>query len=410
MPRIRHERARVRDHADEAREQAGVRQRIQLPFHAFLLIQKPPAAAELYLAGNLAVLKVADHGGEGIIVDGIDVIDDGLRQCVFHLQAVEVCAQRGHLRPIADRIEARCPVRPLAAGACWRCDRRPDAVAWSSLSPRPAPEEQHHVRRELRVLHRAGRLPVARPVEDGGRRRLGAEIRIAAVQPVVGEARAQGVKIVVPPPQRIGEVLQAADIHVAGGRQPLHPGVEDIRQDGRSGLVRTKRGKDARRQAGSSNRPMAGEIVGRIVGGTQVRHMKPVQDAVRAQFRRGQQRVGPLPDARRTAARRAVRRCRSSAAAPGASSDTADCAACAARCRPTPGISRTGWHRRCNSARRRHWPAWRATCSDRPPARSRTDPGTAGFRRCLWARDGNDSRESAHSRRRCDRGVSPSDC
>jgi hypothetical protein len=159
-------------------------------------------------------------------------------------------------------------------------------------------EEQHHVRRELRVLGGAGWLALARPIEDGGGRRFGTGSGVALVQPMVGEARTQGVKVVVTPAQGGGEVLQAADIRIAGGRQPVDPRVEDIRQVDVESLIGTERRKDKRVQARRANCPMTGEIVGRIVGGTQVGHMKTVQDAVRAQFRRGEQRVGPLPNTR----------------------------------------------------------------------------------------------------------------
>jgi len=240
MPWIRHERTRVRDHAHESRQQAGVGQRVELPFHAFLLIQKPPAAAELQLAGDLAVLKVADHGGESVIVDGIDVVDDGLRQRAFHFQAVEIGPQRGYLRPIADRVETRVRAnlpQPPGIGAAVRSQMQLFGPVFLRVK---LAEEQHHIGRELRVLLRAGRLSRARPVEDRGRRRFGAEAGVALVQPVIGEPRAQGVKVVVTPPQGIGEVLQATDIEVAGRRQPLHPRVEHIRRLDVQCLIRTK--------------------------------------------------------------------------------------------------------------------------------------------------------------------------
>ena len=44
-------RPRIGSGPEEAREEAGVGQRFDLPFHAFLLIGVPPAAAELQLAG-----------------------------------------------------------------------------------------------------------------------------------------------------------------------------------------------------------------------------------------------------------------------------------------------------------------------------------------------------------------------
>ena len=76
---------------------------------------------------------------------------------------------------------------------------------------------------------------------------------------------------------------------------------------------------------------------------------------------------------------------------------------CAARSRPRRGIFRTARPHRCRSAPARRWPASRATCSDRPRARSRTGCRTAGCRDVAEA-GGSDSRESARPRRARGRG------
>src|SRR5450756_1409950 len=54
VARIRHERARVRDHADEALEQAETGERVRLPLHAFLLVEYPPRRGELDFSGHRA--------------------------------------------------------------------------------------------------------------------------------------------------------------------------------------------------------------------------------------------------------------------------------------------------------------------------------------------------------------------
>ena len=56
MPREAHEAAAICQHPDEAGQQAKIRQRIDLPFHAFFLIEKPPAAAKLHLPDAPPVL------------------------------------------------------------------------------------------------------------------------------------------------------------------------------------------------------------------------------------------------------------------------------------------------------------------------------------------------------------------
>ena len=64
MARIRHERARVCDHADESRQQARIRKRLDLPVDAVLLIEEPPCAAVLNLPRRFSILEASDQAGE----------------------------------------------------------------------------------------------------------------------------------------------------------------------------------------------------------------------------------------------------------------------------------------------------------------------------------------------------------
>src|ERR1017187_9402445 len=109
--------------------------------------------------------------------------------------------------PAANRRSSRSRyrVQSVGGGGCWRYDMRPDAVAWSSLSPR------RDDRRTASYMMRTGRAPPRR--------------------------------------RGVGEVLQAADIHIAGGRQPFYPRVEDVRKMDVEGLIGTKCRKDASRHA-----------------------------------------------------------------------------------------------------------------------------------------------------------------
>src|SRR5580704_17663054 len=52
MPRKRHERARISEHADETRKQTDIGDGVQLPFDRFFLVEVPPAAAELHFPGD----------------------------------------------------------------------------------------------------------------------------------------------------------------------------------------------------------------------------------------------------------------------------------------------------------------------------------------------------------------------
>ena len=64
MPNEGHETSRVSQHPDEASDQAGVRQGVDLPLHAFLLIEVPPARPKLHLARNSTTLEVTNHGAD----------------------------------------------------------------------------------------------------------------------------------------------------------------------------------------------------------------------------------------------------------------------------------------------------------------------------------------------------------
>src|ERR1700690_698894 len=70
MPRKRHERPRVGHHADKPRQQPGIRQRLHLPLHRFLLVQKPPPAAQLNFPRRfpVAILKTSRRRRKNVIV------------------------------------------------------------------------------------------------------------------------------------------------------------------------------------------------------------------------------------------------------------------------------------------------------------------------------------------------------
>ena len=58
------------------------------------------------MPGTRAVLEVADHGGEELVVAGVEVVEDRLGELVLRVEAVEEARQRRGLREVADRVEA----------------------------------------------------------------------------------------------------------------------------------------------------------------------------------------------------------------------------------------------------------------------------------------------------------------
>src|SRR5258706_7574586 len=109
MPRVRQEAPRIGDHADETREQAHVRQGSNLRRHAVELIEEPPPRAVLHLAGHRAVLEVADHRGEQVIVAGVEVVEDRLLDLAGLLEAIEKSGQWPSHFKIADGVESGIP-------------------------------------------------------------------------------------------------------------------------------------------------------------------------------------------------------------------------------------------------------------------------------------------------------------
>jgi len=59
---------RIREHAHEARQQAQVGQGVELPFHAVLLVQEPPAGTKLHFARNRTILEITNHCCHKVIV------------------------------------------------------------------------------------------------------------------------------------------------------------------------------------------------------------------------------------------------------------------------------------------------------------------------------------------------------
>ena len=106
MARERHEGTRVSEHAYKTRKQPGIGKRIELPLDALFLIEKPPGAAKLDLAGLAALVKVGCHSGKGIVVTRIYVVQNDLGQGIFLVKTVQICTQCGRLRPVTHGIKS----------------------------------------------------------------------------------------------------------------------------------------------------------------------------------------------------------------------------------------------------------------------------------------------------------------
>ena len=117
MARIREEAARVGDHPHEAREQAHVREGAELRLDAVLLVEEPPGGAVLHLARDGAVLEVADHGREELVVARVQVVEDRLGQLIALVEAVQEAASAARLLEVADGVAAHVRARASARQA-----------------------------------------------------------------------------------------------------------------------------------------------------------------------------------------------------------------------------------------------------------------------------------------------------
>ena len=58
------------------------------------------------VAVGIAGLKISNHGGEGVVVRGIEVVDDRSGEGVLGIETIEEAAERLDLGPVADGVEA----------------------------------------------------------------------------------------------------------------------------------------------------------------------------------------------------------------------------------------------------------------------------------------------------------------
>ncbi len=117
------------------------------------------------------------------------------------------------------------------------------------------------------------------------------------VEAMVGNARAQLVKRIVAPAQRIEKAAEVAAVHARCAGEPLDPHIENTRLIHRQRLVRTESriNAGAERLIGAHLLVML-ERVGGIVRGADGLDLARAQDAARGHLRLRQTRVGLLPD------------------------------------------------------------------------------------------------------------------
>ena len=71
-----------------------------------LLVKKPPSASKLDFASDGSVLKIANHGGEGVVVGGVEIVENRLPERVLARERSEPADEARALAEVADRVAA----------------------------------------------------------------------------------------------------------------------------------------------------------------------------------------------------------------------------------------------------------------------------------------------------------------
>ncbi len=159
-----------------------------------------------------------------------------------------------------------------------------------------AAEEKHHIPEPLGGLLGRGGATGAGLGEDRRGLGLGAVGVGQVLQAVVRQASAERVEKRVALVERREQRRQVADRRLGARRQLFAPGVENLRRGDGHELVRAVGGIDAGLQPRLRDGDVVLERVRRIVGGADHGDLVGGEDAVGGEGRRGQFRVGELPD------------------------------------------------------------------------------------------------------------------
>jgi len=246
VARVGEEAARIRHHADEAREQTHVRQHAELRFHAVELIEEPPRGAPLHLSGHSAGLIVADDGREHGIVGGVGVVEDRLGELVGGVERIEEAGQGTGVIEIADGVEAGVGSQQAAHASVGVAQRAQVKL----LNPAAGVIEQRHVIQQrgaegFGVVGAEGSAG-AQEGESGVHGSVAEGRGMHAVQAVVGGSAAQFVEGRVAGFQGRHERAPVANRNVGSLLQLVDPGVPGREVVDGEGFIGTPRGIDSR--------------------------------------------------------------------------------------------------------------------------------------------------------------------
>ncbi|MFO1523523.1 MAG: hypothetical protein U1G05_16125 [Kiritimatiellia bacterium] len=114
MSRKGQEAARIGEHAREARQQAELREDLELGLDA-VLRRGTTTRRRAGRGRGCRFLEAAGEAGEKVVVVGIDVVEDDLGQDAGGVDAVEVANEGLALREVADGVESAVGAKFLEA-------------------------------------------------------------------------------------------------------------------------------------------------------------------------------------------------------------------------------------------------------------------------------------------------------
>jgi hypothetical protein len=282
VPCIRQKRPAVREHPDKQTEQTQLREHVDLLFHSILLVEKPPAAAELHLAGDLPILKIADHRCQHGIVRRIQVVEYRLRQFCFPIQLIEKpgkCPSRPAIRHrIETGIGTKLPVEPgiIVPKSTDVELHRP--TFFGIHFPKPVQDCRLENCRFSLVNHASA----AQLLETGG----GSSVifkrhKVKCFKPVIRQSAAIVVEKIMPVLECRNEIAERLDFLSSGFRQSVKIRIVRLNALLRNLSAVGKQGGKLHHLIGAERRQhfdrervirrdvlMIGQRIGRIIGGT----------------------------------------------------------------------------------------------------------------------------------------------
>ena len=266
MARVGEERARIGEHAHKAREEAEIAQGVELPFHAFFLIEEPPPGTKLNLAGDRPVVEVADERGEDVIIGGVEIVNNGLGKFVGAFEAVKEATQRFRLVPVTDGVKARITTeaRHLVGTVI------PQGTKVQLLHPTPGgvqlSEENHEPSGDFFFFAGGQFFSGAGAQEELLDFFLGGTNGRTIGKSVIRNAGPIFMEEGVPFPQAFQKFAPLPSIATCYFAEPVHPGIPSGCRTQLHGFIGTEGGQDAGGPSVSGDLAVRGQIIEGIIG------------------------------------------------------------------------------------------------------------------------------------------------